>query len=219
MLDNILKHTFLPFLLLMLVSSSAWAETASVKVIALFTNKAMLVINDKNIIMKKGQVEQGVTLVSANGRGAVVRFENGVEKKLGINQSIQQAYKKPEKNKLTIYSNNRGMFLLPGKINGRPTNFLLDTGATSIALSSEEADKLGLSYRSARETAVQTASEVVPAWQIKLDKVKVGEISVSNVEAVVLKGSSPRTTLLGMSFLKHLKLQRNGAAMLIEQKY
>lgn len=213
-----MKRVFISFLLLM-ISSAGLAETASVKVIALFSNKAMLMINGKNIIMKNGDVVQGVTLVSASGRGAVVRFESGVEKKLGINQSIQQAYKKPENNKLTVYSNKQGMFQMPGKINGRPTQFLLDTGATYIALSSVEADKLRLSYKSARKAAVQTASEVVPVWHIKLDNVKVGGISVANVDAVVLEGASPKTTLLGMSFLKHLKLKRNGAAMLIEQKY
>lgn len=213
-----MRPIFISFLLLM-ISFAGWAETASVKVVALFSNKAMLMINGKNIIMKKGDVVQGVTLVSASGRGALIRFDNGKEQTLALNQSIQQAYKKPENNKLTVYSNSSGMFMLPGKINGRQTQFLLDTGATYIALSSVEADKLRLSYKSAKKGVVQTASEMVPVWHIKLDNVKVGEISVANVDAVILKGSSPKTTLLGMSFLKHLKLQRNGAAMLIEQKY
>ena len=195
------------------------AETASVKVIVLFSNKAMLEINGQNIIMQKGDVEQGVTLISANGRGAVVRFENGSEQTLGLNQSILQAYKKPQNKTIMVYSDSGGMFVLAGKINGRQTEFLLDTGASSIALSSDEADKLGLVYKSGRKGAVQTASEVVPVWHVKLDKVEVGGISVPSVDAVVLKGSSPQPVLLGMSFLKHLKLQRNGAAMIIEQKY
>ncbi len=213
-----LKPAFI-FILLLVTSLSAFASPDSVKVVALFANKAMLMINGENIIMKKGDVIQGVTLVSAHGRGAVVRFENGVEKELGLNQSINQAFKKPSNNKLTVYSDRSGMFFMPGKINGRPTRFLLDTGATFVSLSSVEADTLGLSYQSARKGMVQTANAVVPVWQIKLDNVKVGGISVSNVEAVVLKGSSPKPILLGMSFLKHLKMQRNGAAMLIEQKY
>ncbi len=211
--------TALLFILLLVTSLSAFAATDSVKVVALFSDKAMLMINGENIIMKKGDVIQGVTLISANGRGAVVRFENGVEKQFGLNQSINQAFKKPTNNKLTVYSNNSGMFLMPGEINGRKTRFLLDTGATFISMSSVEADKLGLSYLSAGKGMVQTASDVVPVWKIKLDNVKVGGISVSNVEAVVLNGSNPKPILLGMSFLKHLKMQRNGAAMLIEQKY
>ena len=60
---------------------------------------------------------------------------------------------------------------------------------------------------------------LVPVWNIMLDNVKVGGITVPQVEAVVLNGDQPRTVLLGMSFLKHLKLQRNGSAMVLEQKY
>ncbi len=213
-----MKIVFL-WLLLLTVSFSVLAVNDSIKVVALFSDKAMLMVNGKNIIMKKGQVVDGVMLVSANGRGAVIRLQNGIEKKLNLNQSIQQAYKKPQNNKFTVYSDQSGMFQMPGKINGRLTRFLLDTGATYIALSSVEADKLRLSYKFAKKGAVQTASEVVPVWHIKLDNVKVGDISVANVDAVVLKGVNPRTALLGMSFLKHVKLQRNGAAMLIEQKY
>ncbi len=202
-----------------MISLPVLSQVDSVKVVALFSNKAMLELNGKNIIINKGQEIQGLTLLSANGRGAVIRFKDGTEKKLNVNQSIQQGYKKPDNNKLTVYSNRHGMFQLAGKINGRTTRFLLDTGATFIAISSNEADKLRLSYRSARKGVVQTASELVPVWHIKLDNVKVGDISVSNVDAVVLKGESPAPILLGMSFLKHLKLQRNGAAMLIEQKF
>jgi len=212
-----LKTTLICFLLLL--ASSAGFAAESVKVIALFSNKAMLMINGKNIIMKKGDTIKGVTLISANGRGAVVRLVNGTEKKLGINQSIHQAYKKPDKSKMTVYSDRAGMFLMPGKINNRNTKFLLDTGATFISISSLEADKLRLNYKSARKGVVQTASDVVPVWHIKLDNVKVGGISVANVDAVVLEGVNPKPILLGMSFLKHVKMQRNGAAMLIEQKY
>ena len=208
-------------LILLVFFTSAWAvpESASIKVVALFTNKAMLNINGQRIIMKKGDTVQGITLISASGRGAVVRLENGTEKNLGINQSIHQAFKKPENNKLRLYSDSAGMFTLSGDINGQHTRFLLDTGATYIAISSEEADRLKLSYKSAKQGFVQTASEVVPVWHIKLDQVKVEDISVSNVDAVVLKGSNPMPSLLGMSFLKHVRLQRDGAAMIIEQRY
>jgi len=78
---------------------------------------------------------------------------------------------------------------------------------------------LNLDYKKGRRGLVQTASETVPVWHLKLDQVKVGGISVANVEAVVLPGNNPPQALLGMSFLRHVKLQRNGSAMTIEQKY
>ena len=208
-----------PVFALVLLSSAVSAEDVAIKVLALFSGKAYLQVNGEQKIIKQGESLQDVTLVSASGRGAVVRLKNGKELKLGLNQSIQHGFKKAEKNKLTVYADRMGMFSMTGKINGQPTAFLLDTGATYIALSEAEADRLGIAYETGYKGVVQTASEVVPVWNIKLDNVKVGDISVSQVDAVVLKGNNPRTALLGMSFLKHIKLQRNGAAMVLEQKY
>ncbi|MDJ0882347.1 MAG: retropepsin-like aspartic protease [Gammaproteobacteria bacterium] len=204
---------------LLLVSLGVSAEDIAIRVMALFSGKVYLQVNGEQKIVKQGESFKGVTLVSASGRGAVVRLKDGKELKLGLNQSIQHGFKKAEKNKLTVYPDRMGMFSLSGKINGQPTFFLLDTGATSIAISEVEADRLGIAYESGRKGKVQTASEVVPVWNIKLDNVKVGDISVSQVDAVVLKGNNPRTALLGMSFLKHINLQRNGTSMVLEQKY
>lgn len=212
-------HRFGWLIALLIFYTPLQAEDIAVRVLALFSGKAYLHVNGEQKILKQGESLHGVELISASGRGAVVRLQDGKELKLGLNQSIQHGFKKAENNKLTIYADRMGMFSLSGKINGQPTAFLLDTGATYIALSEIEADSLGIPYESGRKSIVQTASEVVPVWNIKLDNVKVGDISVSQVDAVVLKGNNPQTALLGMSFLKHIKLQRNGAAMVLEQKY
>ena len=202
-----------------LITQIALADPESLKVMALFSNKAMLQINGQNHVMKIGDEIEGVTLLSAHGRAAVVRLESGKQHTLRLSQSIQHAFKKPENKTLRVYANPSGMFLLDGKINDRSTRFLIDTGATFIALSSVEANRLGLDYQSGTRGVVQTASELAPVWHIRLDRVKVGDISVPQVDAVVLQGNKPEVNLLGMSFLQHLKMQRNGAAMVIEQKY
>jgi len=204
--------------LLLIMSFNVMAD-ASVKVLALFSGKALMQINGEQKFMKQGETFKDVTLVSSSGRGAVVRIKQGKPFTLGINQSISHGFKKADNKKLTIYADRAGMFQLNGKINGNPTRFLLDTGATYIALSQTTADQLGIGYETSQQGLIQTASEVVPVWNIKLDSVKVGAISVPQVDAVVLQGDRPRTVLLGMSFLQHVKLQRNGAAMVLEKKY
>ena len=201
------------------MSTVCVAAQPSVKVMALFSNKAMLQINGKNHVMNKGDRVNGVTLISANGRQAKVRFDNGLEKPLGLNQSIQQGYKKPTNKKLTLYANKSGMFNLAGRVNGQRAQFLVDTGATFVAISSVEAEKLNLSYINAPKGMAKTANEIVPVWNITLDSVTVGNIKVPQVKAVVLKGDLPRPILLGMSFLEHLKMERNGSAMVLEQKF
>ena len=203
---------------ILIVATQISAAEPMVRVMALFSNKAMLQINGKNHILKKGQNLNGVTLLSANGRAATIRFDNGLEKSLGLNQSIQQAYKKPVTNKMTLYANRSGMFMTGGRINGQTTKFMVDTGATYVALSSTEADKLNLEFKSAPKVKLQTANEVASGWLINLESVKVGEIQVPQVKAVVMEGDTPHV-LLGMSFLQHLKMERNGTAMTLEQKF
>ena len=209
---------FLMIAALLIVATQISAAEPMVRVMALFSNKAMLKINGKNHILKKGQNLNGVTLISANGRAATIRFDNGLEKTLGLNQSIQQGYKKPVTNKMTLYANRSGMFMTGGRINGQTTKFMVDTGATYVALSSTEADKLNLEFKSGPQVKLQTANEVASGWLINLESVKVGDIQIPQVKAVVMEGDTPHV-LLGMSFLKHLKMERNGAAMTLEQKF
>ncbi len=204
---------------LLLVFSSLWAAPDSVKAVALFADKAMLAIDGENVLLKKGEMRKGVTLISASGRGAVIRIGKGKPATLKLNASVRHGFRKPVRSRLTVYSDPNGMFRLRGRINGRPTRFLLDTGATFVALSSAEAERLQLPYKTGRVGVIQTANSSVPVWHIRLSSVTVGDIEVPNVEAVVLRGSQPATTLLGMSFLEHLKMQRNGAALVLEQKY
>lgn len=202
-----------------LLINPAMAQQHSVKVVALFNNKALLMVNGEQKLVRKGETFNGIELLSSTSRGALIGFSDGRQKMLNINQSISHGYIKPDKSKVTVYANKSGMFMIQGQINGHSTKFLLDTGATSVAMSQVEADRLGLAYEASSRKYVSTASEVVPVWNIKLDHVTVGDIRVANVDAVILEGSQPNTPLLGMSFLQHLKLKRNGSVMTLEQKY
>jgi len=206
-------------LLIWLFAAPLWSAPDSVRAVALFTDKAMLAIDGENILLNKGETRKGVTLLESSGRGALVRIGNGRPQKLQLNGRIGHGFRKPERSKLTLYADPNGMFQLEGRINGHPTRFLLDTGATFIALSSVEAERLKLPYRTGRAGVIRTANSVAPVWHIRLSSVRVGDIEVPNVEAVVLQGSQPQTALLGMSFLEHIKMQRNGTAMVLEQKY
>ncbi len=212
-------NKFLLISLLIIASLNIAQASDSVRVLALFSDKALVNINGKQQIIKKGQVIDGIELISASGRGAVLKFADGRQQTLGLNQSISSSFKKPDKKKLRVFSDSQGMFLVDGAINGKSTRFLIDTGASHIAISSAEADRLGLDYKNAPTGRVQTASEEVPVWNITLDRVKVGAIAVPQVSAVVLRGDRPRHILLGMTFLQHLNMQRDGTAMVLEKKF
>ena len=112
------------------------------------------------------------------------------------------------------------MYATAGFINGQPVNFLVDTGATWIAMNSHQARSLGINFRFlGKRGHVSTANGVVPIYRVTLAKVRVGEIELTNVAAGVLEGNSPEEVLLGNSFLNRVEMQRQGQVMLLKQKF
>ena len=205
-------------LLLYLAPGLGLAAEVGVKVIALFADKALLQVGNKQKIVKKGETFEGVLLQSASGRGAVVVID-GKATKLNLNQSIAGNFKKPERSNLRIYPDASGMYFVDGKINGQRTNFLVDTGATMVTLSGDKARQLKIDFRKGRPETVQTAASMVPAWVVRLDSVRVGGIQVRNVDAFVLAGRHPTEVLLGNSFLKHLQIQRAGSVLELKKRF
>ena len=191
---------------------------ANVKVIGLFTNKALLLIDSQQKLLSQGETFQGVTLISASGRAAVISVD-GETRKLGLNQRIQGNFKKPDRSISKIYADFQGMYYIAGRINGHPIRFLVDTGATYVTMSGAHATNIGIDYRRGRQSFANTAAATVPVWEITLDSVSVGGIKVPNVKATVIEGSQPYAALLGNSFLKYTQLTRIGNVMEIQQKF
>jgi aspartyl protease family protein len=206
------------FLLLLSYLFTPGVYAASVKVIGLFTDKALLQIDSQQKLMRKGETFSGVTLISASGRGAVISID-GETRKLGLNQGIQGNYKKPDNAISKIYPDFQGMYYIAGKINARPIRFLVDTGATYVTMSGAQAMAIGIDYRKGTKSFAHTAAATVPVWQIKLNSVSIGGIKVPNVDATVIEGSQPLVVLLGNSFLKYTRLQRIGNVMELEKKF
>jgi aspartyl protease family protein len=96
--------------------------------------------------------------------------------------------------------------------------FLVDTGATAIAINAAEARRIGLDYKSGQAISVGTAAGVVPAWRVKFNTVKVGGITVNQVEGMVVE-SGLSVPLLGMSFLNRMEMKRDGPTMTLIQRY
>ncbi|NNJ94139.1 MAG: TIGR02281 family clan AA aspartic protease, partial [Halobacteria archaeon] len=107
-----------------------------------------------------------------------------------------------------------------GAINGLTVPFLVDTGASTVAMNSAQARRLGIDFRVDGEPAtVVTASGRTDAWKLKLRSVKVGALEVKGVEAVVIDGEQPATTLLGMSYLGRVEINNDGQLMTLRLKY
>ena len=215
---KLLRPLTILLLLLGLPAGITLSAGGQVKVIALFSGKALLQVGEQQKIVLQGETFEGVLLESASGRGAVVVVD-GIRQKLGLNQSIAGNFKKPDRSRLKIYPDTQGMYYVKGKINGVATRFLVDTGATFVTLSGTHAGRLGIDYRQGTYTSAQTAASVVPVWQIKLDSVSVGGLELKNVEATVIAGDQPVDVLLGNSFLRHTRMQQAGSVLELEKRY
>jgi aspartyl protease family protein len=101
-----------------------------------------------------------------------------------------------------------GHYYADGEINGQRVKFLLDTGATQIALSAKLANSLGLSLGQA--ITMQTAAGPANGYPTRLARVRLGEIEMLDLGAVVAEGMSDDAVLLGMNFLKRLELVQRG---------
>jgi aspartyl protease family protein len=211
----------IPVFLCLVAASFAAIAGTQINVVGLYSGKAILSINGgKPRTYSSGQVTpEGVKVISADSSKVVLDVE-GKRQELALGQGASIAGGSASASQMaTLYADNAGHFLGEGYINGSPVKFLVDTGATTIALSSKEARRLGLKYLGGDTGLVQTAGGNIKAYRTSLNTVRLGGIVMHQVEAVVLDGDSPSVVLLGMSVLNRVQMERDGMVMTLTKKY
>lgn len=208
---------------LILMTMWPWLATADtrVNVVGLFSGKAVLVINGAAPrTLSVGQSSpEGVKLLEADSSKAVLEIE-GKRQSLAMGQgAVVGAGAAPASPGVTLYANRDGHFFGEASINGRPVKYLLDTGATAVSMSSAQARKLGIDYVAGKEGVSATAAGTVRAWQVTLNSVKLGGLTLNQVEGTVIDGDSPPMVLLGMSALNRLEMKREGMTMTLTKRY
>ena len=114
-----------------------------------------------------------------------------------------------------LLGNGQGHFVADGAINGQVVHFMLDTGATDVAVPETLAGKLGLTRGS--PVVLSTANGRAAGYSTRLADLQLGDIHLQNVRAVVIPGLDDDTVLLGMSALKQLEFTQRGGTMLLRQ--
>ncbi|MBV1910829.1 MAG: TIGR02281 family clan AA aspartic protease [Kangiellaceae bacterium] len=214
----IVMYTFLA------VQSAYAAEEIEFKVIGLFKNAAMIEYKGKQKMLRSGQVyKKVIKLVSADSHAANFLVD-GKPITLGLHESklgnIFSTDEPAAKKSIRIPRDNTGMYRTAGTINGVPVYFLVDTGASQVAMNEATARKVGLQYKLyGQKVGVSTAAGRSHAWAVKLKSVSVGGMEIKQVDGMVVKGVGPNEVLLGMSFLRQLKLQDDGQLLKLTKKY
>lgn len=117
---------------------------------------------------------------------------------------------------VTLLRNRYGHYVASGMINGHEVEFLVDTGATDVAIPKTVASRLNLTYGS--RGVYGTANGYIEAFQTTLDHVALGAIEVRNVRASIVPNMSDDHVLLGMSFLRHLNFSQQDNKLTIHQR-
>ncbi len=205
---------------LLILTAASQAQLANVRVEGLFKNGAVLKIDGKRRLLKVGQTSpEGVRLLAANPQQAHIEI-SGRRHKLRLSKTISSDFTAPVKRRVAVNKSRNNSYFTPGTINGQTVNLLIDTGATSVAMNSKMAKRLGIDYLlHGRQGSVRTASGVTRAYYITLKSVAVGGIAVNNVAAAVLEGSFPHEILLGMSYLSHVTMTESLGVLSLQQKY
>jgi aspartyl protease family protein len=164
-----------------------------------------------------GQAVDGVRLVSIQGDQAVFEVD-GKKRPLRVGQHAVGSASGDGGGKVILTADGQGHFYTIGTINGVSVKFLVDTGATMISLGAGDARRLGLDGNQGERGITQTANGQAIVSRIKLDTVRVGEITLHNVDALIHQNEMP-IALLGMSFLNRMEMQRDGSSMTLKKRF
>lgn len=205
-------------LFVLIFVSPASIAVQDITVVALFTNKAVVMFDGKRRVLVQGiESPEGVTLLSSDSETADLMID-GKKETFYLGMHISTGYVQPATTEVKVWGDRNGMYFTTGSINGHLVNFLVDTGATSVAMNANQAQRLGIDFRYiGQRSQVSTASGIAVAYNIKLNSVKVGEIELRNINAVVIDGDFPVDVLLGMSFLGSLEMVHSGKALLLRK--
>ncbi len=199
---------------------AAPALATDVNVVGLFPGKAVVSINGgQPRTLREGQkTDEGVTLLGTERDQASFEID-GRKRVLKMGQVYVAAPSGTSQQTVTLAADSRGHFFVNGQVNGGQMRFLVDTGATWVALSTADAVRLAIDYRKGEPNLLSTANGVAAAYKLKLDTVRVGDITISNVDAVVMDGACPGVALLGMSFLNRMEMRRDGGTMVLTKRF
>lgn len=184
-----------------------------------FPGKALLTIDGgaARTVAVGARTDEGVRVLAVDSDSATVEAD-GRKRVLRVGQNVASQSSGQAGATAVLSADAGGHFVTTGSINGATVRFLVDTGATMISLGAGDSRRIGIDRRSGQDAVVNTANGQARVVRVRLDSVRVGEIVVNGVDALVHEQDLP-LALLGMSFLNRLEMQRDGQTMILRKRY
>lgn len=204
---------------LLLALAAPAAVAAEVTLVGVFADKAAVLAIDGGAprTVKVGQKLGEVTVIAVEKDRATIESD-GKRRVLVRGQTYSTSASGSDRQSVTLSAGSGGHFMVDGQINGGAVRFMVDTGATAVAISAGEAIRLRIDYRKGRPGVTQTAAGPTPMYLVRLDTVRVGGIELQNVEAIVIE-QGLSVALLGNSFLARVEMRREGQTMTLTRRF
>ena len=206
--------------LLPLALAAGLARAESVMLTGTIGSRAILMVDGgAPRTVAPGEKLGNVRLVSVQGDQAVVEV-SGQRSTLRMDTPVSVGGGGGGLNgtRIVLPANSGGHFLTPGSINGRTVNFMVDTGATLVAISAADALRIGLEYKKLQPVRINTANGIGQAYRVKLTAVRIGDVEVYDVDGLVSEQPMPYV-LLGNSFINRFSMTRDSDQMVLQKRY
>ncbi len=211
--------------MVLLLMALAWfpdsVHAQSVALAGMLGSKALLIVNGgapKSVA--PGETHQGVKVVSTAGDQAVLEL-SGKRHTMRVGDapvSVGAGGGAGKGTRIVLTAGTGGHFFTPGQINGRAVQFMVDTGATGVAMSAADAERAGINYKGGQPVQMSTANGVTQGFRVKLGSVRVGDVEVYDIDAVVSPQPMPYM-LLGNSFLTRFQMIRENDQMTLVKRF
>ncbi len=203
---------------------AALAHGADVQLFGVFGSKATLVIDGgRPRTLSVGEsTPDKIRLISVGGDSAVIEAD-GKRQTLQMGQTGQRIGGGGQgggTQRVTLAADAKGHFFTTATVNGVSVPFLVDTGATMVAINSSQAKSAGIAYTTGERGRVQTANGITLVYKVKLDTIRLGDITLNNVDGIVMENNQlGQHGLLGMSFLNRTEMRRDGDSMTLTRRF
>lgn len=201
-----------------LLSAAAPAAATEVTLVGVFGKQAAILAVDGGAprTVKVGQKLGGLALIDVDGDRATVEVDG--KRRVLVRGQTYSTRGASDAQSVTLAAGAGGHFMADGQVNGGAIRFLVDTGATAIALPASDANRLRIDYRSGRRGTTKTAGGVTDMYIVRLDRVRVGGIEIANIDAIVIEQGLD-VALLGNTFLNRVEMRREGQTMTLIKKF
>ena len=163
-----------------------------------------------------GGSHMGVRVVSV-GRDGVVLEVAGAQRAIQLGESPVSIGGSAAGQRIVLKADARGHFINSGFINGRVMQYMVDTGATTVAIGRPDAQRMGLKFEQGQPVMMNTANGTAQGWRMRLESVRVGDVELRSVDAIVTAEAMPYV-LLGNSFLREFHMNRSGDEMVLQRR-